>query len=294
MVIEGSGYLTGTALTLPAATPSGERKPGRSGSSRGWQDCLMTSRHVSLAGTSAIVTGASSGLGRAVAVRLAAEGANVALLGRSESDLEAVAEEVTSHSVRALVMPVDLADTYSMAGVVDHVARELGRLGVLVSAAATDAPGLAEDLTLADWERVVAVNLTAPFALTKAALPHLRSSGGGLVVNVSSVAGRRGWANASAYCATKFALTGLTQALAAEGRPDGIRVCVLYPGSMDTGWGTFESDRRAARGSRPPADPHDALDPATVADLIAWMATAPGQPVLNEVTMTPLREGGWP
>ena len=254
----------------------------------------MTSRHVSLAGTSAIVTGASSGLGRAVAVRLAAEGANVALLGRSESDLEAVAEEVTSHSVRALVMPVDLADTYSMAGVVDHVARELGRLGVLVSAAATDAPGPAEDLTLADWERVVAVNLTAPFALTKAALPHLRSSGGGLVVNVSSVAGRRGWANASAYCATKFALTGLTQALAAEGRPDGIRVCVLYPGSMDTGWGTFESDRRAARGSRPPADPHDALDPATVADLIAWMATAPGQPVLNEVTMTPLREGGWP
>jgi len=141
---------------------------------------------------------------------------------------------------------------------------------------------------------VVAVNLTAPFALTRAAMPHMRRRGGGLVVNISSVAGRRGWANASAYCATKSALTGLTQSLAAEGRADGIRVCVLYPGAMSTAWGTSFDPAQCRTSTGQPVDERDSLDPAVVADLIAWMATAPGQPVLNEVTMTPLRESGWP
>jgi NAD(P)-dependent dehydrogenase (short-subunit alcohol dehydrogenase family) len=120
----------------------------------------------------------------------------------------------------------------------------------------------------------LAVNLSAPFALTRAAMPHMRSRGGGLIVNISSVAGRRGWANASAYCATKFALNGLTQSLAAEGRAAGIRVCVLYPGAMSTSWGTFDPTQREA-AARDDAPPHhrDSLDPAVVADLIAWMAT---------------------
>jgi NAD(P)-dependent dehydrogenase (short-subunit alcohol dehydrogenase family) len=84
-------------------------------------------------------------------------------------------------------------------------------------------------LPVADWQRVIAVNLTAPFLLSRAVFPHMRAAGGGTIVNVSSVAGRRGWANASAYGATKFGLTGLTQALAAEGAPHAIRVVCLYP-----------------------------------------------------------------
>jgi NAD(P)-dependent dehydrogenase (short-subunit alcohol dehydrogenase family) len=257
------------------------------------QDVGMTSGERQLVGTSALVTGATSGLGRAVAVRLARAGANVALVGRREGDLAETAEEVRAHGVHALPLPVDLADSFGLADVVDRTVADLGPLGVLVNAAATDVPGSAEEVSLEDWQRVVAVNLTAPFALARAAMPHLRAAGGGLVVNVSSVAGRRGWANASAYCSTKFALTGLTQSLAAEGRADGIRVCVIYPGAMSTNWGTF--DPAQARAQLPgPVDPTTSLDPAVVADLIAWMATAPGQPVLNEVTMTPLMEGGWP
>ena len=253
----------------------------------------MSSAENPLRDTAAIVTGATSGLGRAVATRLASAQAHVALLARSERDLQTAADEVQSLGVRALPMKADLADTASLGELVNRAASELGPPSVLVNAAGTDVPGSAEELSLEDWDRVVAVNLTAPFVLARAAMPHMRKRGAGLIVNISSVAGRRGWANASAYCSTKFALTGLTQSLAAEGRGYGIRVCVLYPGAMSTSWGTFDpAQRRASTGQS--SDDRESLNPAVVADLIAWMATAPGEPVLNEVTMTPLREGGWP
>ena len=253
----------------------------------------MTGSEHRLVGTAALVTGATSGLGRAIAARLAEAGVDVALLGRSPQGLAEASSEVTAHGVRALQLSVDLADTDSLTQAVERAANELGGLGILVNAAGTDVPGSAEELSVTDWQRVLAVNLTAPFVLAKAAMPHMRRRGGGLIVNISSVAGRRGWAKASAYCSTKFALTGLTQSLAAEGRTDGIRVCVLYPGAMNTNWGSFDPTQR--RSPQPEArDDRESLDPATVADLIAWMATAPGQPVLNEVTMTPLLEAGWP
>ena len=241
-----------------------------------------------------LVTGATSGLGRAVALRFASDNVPVALVGRSQPDLDQTMLEVQRRGARAVALPADLSDTASLTGIVDRAIAELGHIGVLVNAAATDAPGPAEDLDLEEWNRVLAVNLTAPFALARAVMPHMRAAGGGLIVNISSVAGRRGWANASAYCATKFALTGLTQSLAAEGRADGVRACVLYPGAMATSWGTFDPERRHQKASPVGHDPTQSLDPATVADLVAWMATVPGQPVLNEVTVTPLHEQGWP
>ena len=91
-------------------------------------------------------------------------------------------------------------------------------------------PAPVAEFAVQDFDRVLAVNLRAPFVLAKAVLPHMRAAGGGTIVNVSSVAGKRGWPGAVAYCASKFGLTGLTQALAAEGRPHSIRACVLYPG----------------------------------------------------------------
>jgi NAD(P)-dependent dehydrogenase (short-subunit alcohol dehydrogenase family) len=253
----------------------------------------MTTSEGPLSGVGALVTGATSGLGRAAAMRLAQAGADVGLLGRSQHDLGHAVAQVESHGVRAVPLRVDLADTERLDEVVELAATELGGLGILVNAAATDVPGTAEELSVQDWQRVVAVNLTAPFVLAKTAMPHMRRGGGGLIVNISSVAGRRGWAGASAYCATKFALTGLTQSLAAEGRTDGVRVCVMYPGTMATSWGTFDPTQRPAL-DHPPDDEQQSLDPDVVADLIAWMAISPGKPVLNEVTITPLLEGGWP
>jgi NAD(P)-dependent dehydrogenase (short-subunit alcohol dehydrogenase family) len=246
-----------------------------------------------MAGRVALVSGASSGLGRATAVALAQAGADVALLARGQPDLEQAAAEVERAGRRALVLVADLADAQALTGAVARVVEAFGRVDVLVNAAGTDVPAPVAELAVSDWDRVLAVNLRAPFVLAKAAFPHMRAAGGGTVVNVSSVAGKRGWANAAAYCASKFGLTGLTQALAAEGRAHGIRACMLYPGAMATSWGVWSPDERErAQGGRPPAS--EALPPQEVAALVVWIVTAPAELVLNEAVVSPLEEQGWP
>ena len=244
-----------------------------------------------LAGAVAVVTGASSGLGRATSLRLAKGGARVALFARTRSDLDLTEAEVRGVGGVAAAVPVDLSDISAVAAAVERVVTELGPPRVLVNAAGTDAPGPAEALEVADFERVVRVNLTAPFVLAKLVFPHMRAAGGGIIVNVSSVAGRRGWANASAYCATKFGLTGLSEALAVEGAPHGIRVITIYPGAMATHWGNFDAGQRR---ERTPSAPEDELPPSDVADYLAWLAAAPDHMLITEAIVAPIRERGWP
>ncbi len=246
-----------------------------------------------LLGQVALVTGASSGLGRATALGLAGAGADLILLARSEADLHKVAAEVQGLGRHAQVYPVDLGDSAALLAAVGSGVQSFGRLDILINNAATDVPGPVVDLDVEDWDRVLGVNLRAPFLLAKAAFSHMQRAGRGTIINISSVAGKRGWANASAYCASKFGLTGLTQALAAEGKPHGIRASVVYPGGMATAWGTFGPTEREGRRCDPP-EPADALSPERVADLIAWICAAPPELVLNEVIVTPLHETGWP
>jgi len=245
-----------------------------------------------LSGRTALVTGGSSGLGRATAVALAAAGADVAVLARGAEELQQTAEEIRAEGRGTSAIVVNLADADRVDQAVEQVRAELGGVDVLVNAAGTDVPGPVAELDVAGWDRVLAVNLRASFLLSRAVWPDMRQRGGGTIVNVSSVAGRRGWANASAYCAAKFGLTGFTQALAAEGKPHGIRACVVYPGAMDTSWGVCSPQDRARDVE--PTVPSDALPPEQVARLIAWIAAAPSDLVLNEVTVTPLNEQGWP
>ncbi len=152
-------------------------------------------------GKVAIVTGASSGLGRAAALALARVGADVALLARSEEDLRQVGREVEDTGRRALVLPVNLAREDQMLDVVEQVVRSFGQIDVLVNAAGNDVPGPVANLAISDWDFVLDVNLPAPFVLAKAVFPHMQRAGRGTIINVSSVAGKRGWANASTYCA---------------------------------------------------------------------------------------------
>jgi NAD(P)-dependent dehydrogenase (short-subunit alcohol dehydrogenase family) len=141
---------------------------------------------------------------------------------------------------RAVPAVMDLADADAITTTFAQVVADAGRLDVLVNVAATDVPGPVTDLGVRDWDHVLGVNLRAPFLLAKLAFPRMQAAGGGTIIKVTSVAGKRGWANRQRVLCVKVGLTGLTQALAAEGQAHGIRVCVLYPGAMATQWGTFD------------------------------------------------------
>jgi NAD(P)-dependent dehydrogenase (short-subunit alcohol dehydrogenase family) len=244
-----------------------------------------------LEGQAALVTGASSGLGRAVAIALARAGADVALIARSEKELRETEELVFRTGRRALVLPTDLASTTETRGAMERTVESFGRVDVLVNAAGTDAPGPVVDLEVEGWDRTLEVNLRAPFLLSKAAFPHMRDAGGGTIINISSVAGKKGWANASAYCASKFGLTGFTQALADEGKEHNIRAIVLYPGAMSTNWGAFSPEERQEGESDDKAPSTRVLPPERVAELIAWLAASPLEFVLTEGIVLPIEEG---
>src|SRR5918994_1642190 len=243
-----------------------------------------------LEGRVALVTGASSGLGRVTAIALARAGADVALVARSQGELDSAKEEVSRLGRQALILPVDLASETETAEAVVRTVEALGRIDVLVNAAGTDVPGTIEELDIEGWDRTLAVNLRAPFLLSKAAFPHMREAGGGIIVNISSVAGKKGWANASAYCASKFGLTGFTEALADEGKEHSIRAIVLYPGAMATNWGAFSPEERQ-EGQPTRSSPTRALPPERVADLIAWVAASPPEFVLTEGVVLTIEEG---
>ncbi|HEX2909898.1 MAG TPA: SDR family oxidoreductase [Chloroflexia bacterium] len=248
-----------------------------------------------LAGKGALVTGASSGLGRAVGLALAKAGTGVGLIARSEIELRQLVQEIEASGEKALALPLDLASASEedLASAVKQTVERFGRIDLLVNCAGTDVPGKVAELNLSDWDRVLAVNLRAPFVLAKAAFPYMQQAGRGTILNISSVAGKRGWANASAYCASKFGLSGLTQALAAEGKPYGIRAGIIYPGGMATGWGDWTAEERRTK-AEVEKTPAEALPPERVAELIVWIASSPGEMVLNEVIVTPLQEKGWP
>src|SRR5215204_349287 len=243
-----------------------------------------------LQGRVALVTGASSGLGRATAIALAAAGADVALAARSAEELEGAGKEASTTGGRTLALPLDLVREDDAMRAVGQTIDAFGRIDVLVNAAATDAPGGVEELDVEGWDRTLSVNLRAPFLLSKAAFPRMRKAGGGLIVNISSVAGKKGWANASAYCASKFGLTGFTQALADEGKAHRIRAIVLYPGAMATNWGAFTPEERQ-EGESNEASPTRVLPPERVAELIAWLAASPPEFVLTEGIVLPIEEG---
>jgi NAD(P)-dependent dehydrogenase (short-subunit alcohol dehydrogenase family) len=160
-----------------------------------------------------------------------------------------------------------LAQGNEIMAVAQRTVEAFERIDVLVNAAGTDVPGPIVNLALEEWDRVLNVNLRASFLLAKAVFPHMRKAGHGTIVNISSVAGKRGWANAAAYCASKFGLTGLTQALAAEGRACGIRACVVYPGGMATNWGDW-SQAASGQHQRDSLPATRALPPGEVAALI--------------------------
>lgn len=186
-----------------------------------------------MSGRAAIVTGAAAGLGRATALRLAQAGASVCLVDIDAGGLAATERELQALGVPCLVQAVDLAQTPVCAEIVDNTVAAFGRLDALCNVAAVFIPAHSTEMDDSQWDRTVAVNLSAPFRLIRAALPHLLENNGA-VVNVTSCAAFTGQAYTAAYCATKAGLTHMTKALAMEYMHKPVRINAVAPGGMMT------------------------------------------------------------
>jgi 3-oxoacyl-[acyl-carrier protein] reductase len=187
-----------------------------------------------LSGQVALVTGASRGIGRGIALALADAGAQVALAARSESRLEAAEREIRDRGGKASSLPVDLTEEPQVKALFDRLGEAYGRLDILVNNAGLGLFGALSDFSTADFDRLVAVNLKAVFLCCREAMRMMMSRRSGYIINISSVVGLKGYPDQSIYAATKHGVMGITKSLAVEAQPHGIRVSVVLPGGVDT------------------------------------------------------------
>ena len=233
---------------------------------------------MTLAGRAALVTGAGRGIGRAIALALAREGAVVALAARTRKELDAVAATIGESGGRALVLPADVSIATDVERVVADTVAKLERLDVLVTSAGVASFGPVVEAKVEDWDSMLAVNLRGAMLACRAAAPRMIAQGAGTIINVASIAATRVLGGAAAYSATKAGLVAFSRVLAEELRGTGVRVGLLVPGAVDTPlWDAIPGapDRRRM------------LQPEDVARAAVLMASLPARASLEEVTLLP-------
>jgi len=235
-----------------------------------------------LTGRIAVVTGASSGIGEATARALAAGGATVALLARRADRIAALARELPS----ALAIAADVTDRASLRAAAERIALEVGRVDVLVNNAGVMLLSRFEDRLEEEWRRMVEVNLLGAMTATAVFLDALRA-GGGDIVNVSSVAGRKVRPTGAVYSATKWGLGGWSEGLRQELLADRVRVVLVEPGATRTELATHISVDALREGSFERYDAVDALLPEDIAEVIAFAVSRPPRVSLNEILVRP-------
>jgi len=237
-----------------------------------------------LSGRIALVTGAGRGIGRATARALAAEGVKVALAARSAAELHKVRGEIGDAGGEAIAFPADLSDAETPQSLVAAVVEAFGGLDILVNNAGFGLGRPISATTAEEWDLLMAINARAPFLLCREALPHLKKSGRGRIVNISSVVGYKGYVNQGAYAASKHALAGFTKVLAQEVMSDGIRVHLISPGGVDT---------ELATRMRPDLDRSGLTAPEEIAETILFLLRQVGNAVIDEVNIRRPGKSPW-
>jgi len=235
-----------------------------------------------LAGRVGLVTGGGRGLGEAICRTLDAAGMHVVVADVSGEMADGVA---ASCGLDANAIRLDVTDETSSERAIGETLDRYGRLDVLVNNAGVDVTAPIDQMTVADWDRIIAVNLRGPFIMSKLALASMRERGNGHIVNIVSTAAKRAWANASAYHASKWGLLGFSHALHVEARKCGVKVTAVVAGGMRT---PFLLDRF------PDIDLDTLQDPRNVADTVRYVLTQPEGTVIPEVMVLPMRESSWP
>jgi 3-oxoacyl-[acyl-carrier protein] reductase len=233
-----------------------------------------------LEGHVAIVTGASRGIGKAIALRLAREGARVALAAREKNALDATAEELRREGLGVLPVVADVGNSQHVQTLVETTAREFGGISLLVNNAGIGIFRPLEEMAVEDFDRMWQTNVRGVFLMTRGVLPYIVKRGGGHIVNIASLAGKNSFAGGTGYCATKWALRGLSNSLMLEVRDRNIRVTTIFPGSVDT---LFSTSGKKGKGITQPED---------VADAVHFAVTAPARSMFSEIDVRPTRPEG--
>jgi 3-oxoacyl-[acyl-carrier protein] reductase len=258
-----------------------------------------------LSGRAAVVTGAGSGIGRAIAVRLGAEPMRVGLIARTESALEQTAAAVREVGGDALALPCDLRDSAAAAAAIDRAATAFGGLDTLINNAAVGAFWSLDSMDIERFDDVVSTNLRGAFACIVAALPHLRNAGSGRIINIASRAAQEGYPYMTAYSASKAGLVGLSEAVDSELEDENIRCHTLVVGSVNTPFHVAAAFTDADPGLVPQVvagakatqtlahpDPVGMLDPADVAEVVALLLRLPDAVHVQPMVVRPSHDSG--
>jgi NADP-dependent 3-hydroxy acid dehydrogenase YdfG len=228
----------------------------------------------------ALITGASSGIGKATALALATAGINLALVGRDQDKLTAVAAAAARLGVTAKTYVIDLAQLDQVSPKIAAIAADSDNLDILINNAGMAYTGMIGETPLADWQRVIDLNLTSVFQCIQGILPHLRQQKSGIIINISSIAAKQVFPNWGVYSVSKFGLMALTQAIAGEERSSGIRVSAICPGSVNTPlWDTDTVQADFDRSAM--------LTSEMVAEAILYAVLAPNGAVIEELIIMP-------
>ena len=237
-------------------------------------------KSAALAGAVALVTGGSRGIGRAIALRLAALGASVGICGRDAEALRKTTDELQESSARVFSQVADVTRAGDVFTLVKNTEAELGPVTILVNNAGIGLFGPAHEKSDEDWDQVLNTNLKSVFLMSKAVALSMIQRGTGDIINISSLAGRNTFAGGGLYCASKWGVQGLSACMAEDLREHGIRVSVVCPGSVATEF-----------SGQAPKSGTNSLTPEDVAHAVAMIATQGPQSFLSEVQIRPLRKG---
>ena len=235
--------------------------------------------NTALAGKVALVTGGSRGIGRAIALKLASLGADVAICGRDATKLNATEAEIRATGVQTIAIAADVTHASEVAALIERVETKLGGIHVLVNNAGIGVFGPVHKKSEEEWDRLMNTNLKSVFLVSRAAVPGMIQRGGGDIINISSLAGKNVFAGGGLYCASKWGLQGLSGCMAEELREHGIRVSTVCPGSVATEF-----------SGRGPKDATKVLKPEDVAHAVAMIATQGEQSFLSGVELRPVRK----
>lgn len=225
----------------------------------------------------AIVTGASRGIGRAIALLLALQGAKVVAVARSTDELEEL-----NAKPRGLAIPADVADEADAELIVTETLSHFGRLDILVCNAGVGSFNLLENFDAAEWDRMFDINVKGTFLMCKAVVPHLKAQGYGHIVGIASDVSKRTFVHGTAYGASKYAQDALLSSLRKEVRPHGVKVSTIYPGLVDTYFNDSQPGAPEAEKTH--------LKPSDIAHAVRYVLEAPAHVVVDELMLHPLTQ----